>query len=95
MAQVPPSESRQAERIHARFPVTLLLSSEAYAVAWPASTTEVSAQGARILTGAVLGPGQMVVMRSRYIGTPPVLARVVWVSGRPAEPTHAGLEFLN
>lgn len=95
MAQVSPPKPRKAERVDTRIPLTLLLGPEAYAVEWAATATDVSAQGARILTKALLGSGQVVVMRSRNGGARPLLARVVWVSGRAAEPTHAGLEFLN
>ncbi len=95
MGHVSLPDTRKAERVYARIPVTLFLSPEGYAVEWLATTTDVSAQGSRILTGAVLTSGETVVMRSRCGGTPSMLARVVWASGKTAKPTQAGLKFLN
>jgi hypothetical protein len=94
MAHVSRPQTRKTERVNARIPVTLLLDPENYAVEWSATTTELSAQGARILTEATLTSGQSIVMRSCRGGAP-VLARVVWVSSKVFEPTQAGLEFLN
>ncbi len=95
MAHVFPARTRKAERLYARIPVTLLLSPGGYEVEWLAATTEVSAQGARVVTAVVLTPGETVVIRSRCGGAPPVLARVVWARAENAKPAQAGLEFLN
>ncbi len=95
MAEVSLPNTRKAERVHVRIPVTLFLSPEGYAVEWSATTTDVSSRGARILTEAALTSGETVVMRALRRGTQPLLARVVWASGKSAKPVQAGLEFLN
>ena len=95
MTRSPQPKSRRAERVHARIPVTLLPDPGSEAEEKYGTTLDVSPQGARILTEAVLTPGDTLRMVSLKTGTQPVRARVVWVSVEPDEPTQAGLEFLD
>ncbi len=95
MTFVPRGETRRAERVVRRIPITLFVAPEGIATAKEATTADVSLHGAKILTEAALAPGETVRLVSYEGGGKPTYARVVWVSVEPAQPTQAGLEFLN
>jgi hypothetical protein len=94
VAIFPQPLARRSDRRIAKMAILVFAEREKEREECEAFTLDVSAQGARIVTGISLTPGQVVQVVPAD-GSDPVTGRVVWV-GKPASEVEgqAGLEFF-
>jgi PilZ domain len=86
---------RRSRRRTQRVPVTLLMKNQGQEFERSGSTVDLSAQGLRVRTAAVLSEGQAVYVLSSRGYSPLGYSRVVWVREADHAPINeAGLSLL-
>jgi PilZ domain len=89
-----PSAQRKLERLPVHIPVTLLIGGTA--AKCPASSVDLTPEGMRLRTDAVLAPDQCVRILLPAYPDHYLRARVTWVGdGASPEAGQAGFQFLN
>jgi hypothetical protein len=95
MPQATETAVRRSARIFVRMPVEIVVDSETTHMAYPASTVDLSAHGARVQTKIALVPGERINFVWRGATPQRVPSQVVWsAQGQPEQWREAGLQFL-